>query len=227
MPFNFPGVLAPFQVIFRPRLIIPSLIISGTLFDSLRVFLPWPGDETDIRTLNFAALYEAGYRGAVFDKDNCLVRDILMTIMNQSNSKIFVDPPSWRLPCTWLEGALDSSSPDLLSFCTLQEAWDECKSVFGKGNVIVVSNTAGTSYDDGGIQVCNTFEYSKCLGLIVFTGRVRVSSSWSCGPSARFSQAVIFMCTIHTKVLFFTTWANTRLSADCSWRPHFHGCSPR
>ena len=28
----------------------------------------------DIRQLDFLALREAGYRGAVFDKDNCLVR---------------------------------------------------------------------------------------------------------------------------------------------------------
>jgi hypothetical protein len=29
--------------------------------------------QEDIRQLDFAALRQAGYRGAVFDKDNCLV----------------------------------------------------------------------------------------------------------------------------------------------------------
>ena len=30
--------------------------------------------QKDIRQLDFSALRQAGYRGAVFDKDNCLVR---------------------------------------------------------------------------------------------------------------------------------------------------------
>jgi predicted HAD superfamily phosphohydrolase YqeG len=34
--------------------------------------------QEDIRQLDFSALYQAGYRGAVFDKDNCLVRFILV-----------------------------------------------------------------------------------------------------------------------------------------------------
>lgn len=34
--------------------------------------------QKDIRQLDFPALYKAGYRGAVFDKDNCLVRLLLM-----------------------------------------------------------------------------------------------------------------------------------------------------
>jgi predicted HAD superfamily phosphohydrolase YqeG len=29
--------------------------------------------QRDIRYLNFAALRDAGYRGVIFDKDNCLV----------------------------------------------------------------------------------------------------------------------------------------------------------
>lgn len=34
-----------------------------------------PSDmQTDIRQLDFPALRKAGYRGAVLDKDNCLVR---------------------------------------------------------------------------------------------------------------------------------------------------------
>ncbi|KAJ7270072.1 mitochondrial PGP phosphatase-domain-containing protein [Mycena haematopus] len=54
MPFNVPGLLVPFQLIFNPRIILPNLVVK------------------DIRNLDFRALKEAGYCGAVFDKDNCL-----------------------------------------------------------------------------------------------------------------------------------------------------------
>jgi phosphatidylglycerophosphatase GEP4 len=36
-------------------------------------FLSGVVTQEDIRQLDFAALRQAGYRGAVFDKDNCLV----------------------------------------------------------------------------------------------------------------------------------------------------------
>ncbi|KAJ7099507.1 mitochondrial PGP phosphatase-domain-containing protein [Mycena belliarum] len=54
MPLNVPGILVPFQLLFSPRIILPNLIVK------------------DIRHLDFVALKKAGYRGAVFDKDNCL-----------------------------------------------------------------------------------------------------------------------------------------------------------
>ncbi|EAU91238.1 hypothetical protein CC1G_06873 [Coprinopsis cinerea okayama7 len=54
MPLNIPGLLAPFQLIFYPRLVLPHISVK------------------DIRHLDFRALKKAGYRGAVFDKDNCL-----------------------------------------------------------------------------------------------------------------------------------------------------------
>ncbi|KAJ7647756.1 mitochondrial PGP phosphatase-domain-containing protein [Roridomyces roridus] len=54
MPLNIPGILVPFQLVFKPRIILPNLIVK------------------DIRQLDFVALKNAGYRGAVFDKDNCL-----------------------------------------------------------------------------------------------------------------------------------------------------------
>ncbi|KAF8268893.1 mitochondrial PGP phosphatase-domain-containing protein [Lactarius quietus] len=54
MPFNLAGTLVPFYALLNPRLLLPSLLVR------------------DIRYLNFAALREAGYRGAIFDKDNCL-----------------------------------------------------------------------------------------------------------------------------------------------------------
>ncbi|KAI0343516.1 HAD-superfamily phosphatase [Trametopsis cervina] len=34
----------------------------------------------------------------------------------------------------------------------LKEAWQECRDVFGEGNVLIVSNSAGTRADPGGIQ---------------------------------------------------------------------------
>ncbi|KAJ3850609.1 mitochondrial PGP phosphatase-domain-containing protein [Lentinula lateritia] len=99
MPLNVPGILAPVQFLVNPRIIVPSLSVR------------------DIRHLDFDALKRAGYRGAVFDKDNCLT-----------------------LP------GKDTLVPEI------EEAWKECKQVFGKGNVLVVSNTAGAHVDAGGIQ---------------------------------------------------------------------------
>ncbi|EGO26420.1 hypothetical protein SERLADRAFT_436234 [Serpula lacrymans var. lacrymans S7.9] len=53
MPVNIPGILVPFHLLFNPRLVIPHVV-------------------KDIRQIDFIALRKAGYRGAVFDKDNCL-----------------------------------------------------------------------------------------------------------------------------------------------------------
>jgi len=54
MPLNIPGLLVPFQLLFRPRLVLPHFSVP------------------DIRHLDFSALRQAGYKGAVFDKDNCI-----------------------------------------------------------------------------------------------------------------------------------------------------------
>ncbi|KAJ3514484.1 hypothetical protein NLJ89_g2347 [Agrocybe chaxingu] len=73
--------------------------------------------QEDIRQIDFLSLKKAGYRGAVFDKDNCLTlphRDVLV--------------------------------PEL------QDAWKSCRDTFGEGNVLIVSNSAGTYLDAGGIQ---------------------------------------------------------------------------
>jgi len=40
-----------------------------------------------------------------------------------------------------------------MTFVLIQQAWDECREVFGEGNVLIVSNSSGTSLDPGGIQV--------------------------------------------------------------------------
>ncbi|EIN06779.1 HAD phosphatase [Punctularia strigosozonata HHB-11173 SS5] len=99
MPFNLPGLLVPFQLLFNPRLVLPALTVK------------------DIRYLDFTALRNAGYRGAVFDKDNCLT-----------------------LP------SRDGLVPELT------DAWKECRDAFGEGNVLIVSNSAGTKWDTALIQ---------------------------------------------------------------------------
>ncbi|KAI5988154.1 HAD phosphatase [Pisolithus albus] len=99
MPLNIPGLLAPFQLLWNPRIVLPHVIV------------------TDIRQLNFLALRKAGYRGAVFDKDNCLTIPYKDTLVPE-----------------------------------LQDSWQECREVFGESNVLIVSNSAGTRDDPGGIQ---------------------------------------------------------------------------
>ena len=75
MPLNVPGIVAPFQLLVSPRFILPALVVKGLAFLSSTVssMLADLACYEDIRQLDFAALYKAGYRGAVFDKDNCLV----------------------------------------------------------------------------------------------------------------------------------------------------------
>ncbi|KAG1830135.1 HAD phosphatase [Suillus variegatus] len=99
MPLNIPGILAPFHLLKNPRLVIPHVIVK------------------DIRQIDFLALRNAGYRGAVFDKDNCLTIPYKDTLVPQ-----------------------------------LEDAWRECREAFGEDNIIIVSNSAGTKFDAGGIQ---------------------------------------------------------------------------
>ncbi|EJF57248.1 HAD phosphatase [Dichomitus squalens] len=99
MPFNLPGILAPLHLLINPRLVLPSVVVK------------------DIRQIDFQALHKAGYRGAVFDKDNCL------TIPHE-----------------------DCLVPELT------DAWRECRETFGPGNVLIVSNTAGSHIDVGEIE---------------------------------------------------------------------------
>ncbi|KAG2104055.1 HAD phosphatase [Suillus discolor] len=99
MPLNIPGILAPFHLLKNPRLVIPHVTVK------------------DIRQIDFLALRNAGYRGAVFDKDNCLTIPYKDTLVPQ-----------------------------------LEDAWKECREAFGDENIIIVSNSAGTKFDAGGIQ---------------------------------------------------------------------------
>ncbi|TCD64384.1 hypothetical protein EIP91_004131 [Steccherinum ochraceum] len=106
MPLNIPGILVPLHLLVNPRLVLPAIIVK------------------DIRQLDFRELYRAGYRAAVFDKDNCLT-----------------------LPHR------DQLVPEL------KEAWQECREVFGEGNVLIVSNSAGTRLDPGEIQAESVSHY--------------------------------------------------------------------
>ncbi|EDR09086.1 uncharacterized protein LACBIDRAFT_296345 [Laccaria bicolor S238N-H82] len=99
MPLNIPGLLVPFQLVLYPRLVLPSIAVK------------------DIRHIDFHKLRRAGYRGIVFDKDNCLTLP----------HKDFLVPE-------------------------LTEAWKECREAFGDRHVLIVSNSAGTWLDAGGIQ---------------------------------------------------------------------------
>ncbi|KAH7925975.1 HAD-superfamily phosphatase [Leucogyrophana mollusca] len=99
MPLNIPGLLVPFQLLWNPRLVVPHVVVK------------------DIRQIDFLALRKAGYRGAVFDKDNCLT-----------------------VPYK------DHVVPEL------QNTWTKCRDAFGEGNVLIVSNSAGTRFDAGEIQ---------------------------------------------------------------------------
>jgi len=79
MPLNIPGLLVPFQFLVNPRLVLPALTVGGEFrhwSDGGHQTLIKPFIRKDIRRLDFAALRQAGYRGAVFDKDNCLVSSI-------------------------------------------------------------------------------------------------------------------------------------------------------
>jgi phosphatidylglycerophosphatase GEP4 len=90
MPLNVPGILVPFQLLFRPSIVIPSFVVKGTyLYIFPRSFLTVSTQE-DIRQIDFAALKQAGYRGAVFDKDNCIVRTRLFYLSSTSLSCVLL-----------------------------------------------------------------------------------------------------------------------------------------
>ncbi|KAG9316266.1 hypothetical protein JVU11DRAFT_2294 [Chiua virens] len=83
----------------------------------------------DIRQLDFLALRRAGYRGAVFDKDNCLADNTVQRCAGAaarglSHRRILQVTQSSR-----------------------QDAWKECRHVFGDGNVLIASNSAVLRYN--------------------------------------------------------------------------------
>ena len=72
---NVSGTLNIFRVLFQPSLIIPQVTVkSESVLGRNSNSGPLTSELPGIKELNFRALKEAGYTGAVFDKDNCLVR---------------------------------------------------------------------------------------------------------------------------------------------------------
>lgn len=72
---NVSGTLNTFRALVQPRLLVPSLTVKCELYPDIGM-LHRPLTKTPlkaIRGINFEALRKAGYVGAVFDKDNCLV----------------------------------------------------------------------------------------------------------------------------------------------------------
>ena len=91
MPLNIPGTLVPLHLLINPRLVLPSVVVKGQCSSG---HFPCPTHraeddlQEDIRQLNFAELRKAGYKGAVFDKDNCLVRTTFLFIHYSSLTDI-------------------------------------------------------------------------------------------------------------------------------------------
>ena len=74
MPFNLPATLVPLYALFNPRLLLPSVtVVRAITLILLQTQRQRFSLQRDIRYLDFAALRDAGYHGAIFDKDNCLV----------------------------------------------------------------------------------------------------------------------------------------------------------
>ncbi|PPQ93856.1 hypothetical protein CVT25_013565 [Psilocybe cyanescens] len=142
MPLNIPALLVPIQLSLFPRIIIPALVVHGMPTYLVIHFVIL----TASRTVDFHALRRAGYRGAVFDKDNCLT-----------------------LPHK------DTLVPEL------QESWKSCKEAFGEGNVLIVSNSAGTHLDAGGIQAESV---SHHLGVPVLSHKA-MKPAYSCIAAIR------------------------------------------
>ncbi|TFK74687.1 hypothetical protein BDN72DRAFT_789008 [Pluteus cervinus] len=133
MPLNVPGILVPFHLLINSRIVLPGLCVR------------------DIRHLDFEALRRAGYRGAIFDKDNCLT-----------------------IPYK------DELVPEL------KDAWNKCRETFGEGNVLIVSNSAGTKLDPGGIQAESVRHH--LLAPVLFHSSMKPSYSCIHGIRAYFSS---------------------------------------
>jgi len=125
MGFNAAGTLAVFQVIARPHLLLPKIIVK------------------DIRQLDLKKLSSRGVTGVVIDKDNCLTKPLR-----------------------------DAVVPELL------EAWPALIKHFGKKNVLIVSNSAGTRNDAGLLQAESV---SRHLGVPVLLHAVK-KPGWTSRP---------------------------------------------
>ncbi|KAK9893756.1 hypothetical protein P389DRAFT_108095 [Cystobasidium minutum MCA 4210] len=111
MVFNLAGLLAVAEVVFRPHLLVPKLVVE------------------DIRALKLHDLKARGVIGVVLDKDNCLTKP---------NNDALVQE--------------------------LRGAWPALIKTFGRENVLIVSNSAGTRDDAGFLQAESV---SRHLGVPV------------------------------------------------------------
>lgn len=93
---NVPGILAALSVAVRPGVVVPDVVVG------------------DIRALDWRALYDAGVRAVVLDKDNLLTLPHQLSVVPAARSSL-----------------------------------DEAYTTFGRRNVLVVSNSAGSWPDDG------------------------------------------------------------------------------
>ena len=70
----------------------------------------------------------------------------------------------------------------------IKGAWEECRQVFGKENILVVGNSAGTRLDPGGIQVRTLFLIDmnkKTKHDLLFLPKGRISLIPSRGPRSQ------------------------------------------
>ena len=97
MPLNLSGTLVPFHLLVNPRLVLPSMIVRGQYARDRTLLTRWVETEyslqEDIRQLDFYELRRAGYRGAVFDKDNCLVSRTYVCV-SRSSTNVLADYPT-------------------------------------------------------------------------------------------------------------------------------------
>lgn len=81
MVFNAAGLLAVAEVIFRPHVLVPKLVVEGASYANYglcvsaiaRNLTNSATSRADIRALKLDKLKARGVVGVVLDKDNCLV----------------------------------------------------------------------------------------------------------------------------------------------------------
>ena len=141
--------------------------------------------QRDIRYLNFVALRDAGYRGAIFDKDNCLVSSCSYFYrILASNGAV--------LPCQTLPDndklipELEVRLPNFLTNVItshrtfVQAAWSEALRTFGPSRVLIVSNSAGTRDDAAQLQAESVSHHLRAPVLL----HAALKPSYTCASAA-------------------------------------------
>lgn len=210
MPLNIPGLLVPFHLVFNPRLVIPHIVVNGNALGAINIsWILRSSAQEDIRQVDFRALKRAGYKGAVFDKDNCIVRDNLLELLLKAEIRQTLPQQDGLVPELQVRLYWRALVAALLTF--RQDSWRECREVFGEGNILIVSNSAGTQSDAGGLQVRHLWpmavSYASTKHLIWClhnTGGIRIASFTGTRPATRVSQAFIRVYKRNTRLLCFT-----------------------